>query len=155
EALRLVMLLLEAPRADVPETRALAALMHLHAARLPARIDGEGDLNPLLDQDRARWDASLVSAGRALLDRAAEGAILSAYHVEAAIAAEHASAPSVKQTNWSAIVRLYDLLMAICPSPVVALNRAIAIGQRDGPEQGLAALNAIVDAERLKGYPFY
>ena len=155
EALRLVLLLLEAPRADVPETRALAALMHLHAARLPARLDGEGDLHPLLEQDRERWDRTLVHEGLRLLDSAAEGSIVSAYHVEAAIAAAHAAAASVEQTDWSAIVALYDRLMTIAPSPVVALNRAIAIGQRDGADRGLDALNAIPDADRLKRYPFY
>jgi len=155
ESLRLVVLLLEAPGADVPETRALAALMHLHAARLPSRLDREGDLNPLPEQDRTRWDASLVAAGLALLDRAAEGAIVTPYHVEAAIAAEHASAASVEQTDWGAIVHLYDRLMAIAPPPVVALNRAIAIGQRDGADGGLEALNAIDGADRLKQYPFY
>jgi RNA polymerase sigma-70 factor (ECF subfamily) len=155
EALRLVCLLLEAPRADVPETRALAALMHLHAARLPARLDGEGDLNPLLEQDRTRWDRALVDDGLRLLDSAAEGSLVSAYHVEAAIAAAHATAASMELTDWTAIVALYDRLMTIAPSPVVALNRAIAIGQRDGAERGLAELNAIADADRLERYPFY
>jgi RNA polymerase sigma-70 factor (ECF subfamily) len=155
EALRLVRLLLEAPGADLPETRALAALMHLHAARLPGRLDGEGDLNPLLEQDRTRWDASLVADGLALLDHAAEGATVTAYHVEAAIAAVHSSAASLERTDWGAIVRLYDGLMTIAPSPVVALNRAIAIGQRDGAERGLDALNGIADADRLERYPFY
>ena len=155
EAIRLVMLLLEAPPADVPETRALAALMHLHAARLPARLNGEGELNPLFEQDRTRWDASLVEEGLRLLDLAAKGPCVTPYHVEAAIAAVHASAASTELTDWNAIVALYDRLMAIAPSPVVALNRAIAIGQRDGPEHGLAALREIHDATRLRHYPFY
>jgi RNA polymerase sigma-70 factor (ECF subfamily) len=155
EAIRLVMLLLEGSHADVPETRALAALMHLHAARLPARLDGEGELNPLLEQDRSRWDRALVDEGLRLLDSAAEGSSVSAYHLEAAIAAAHAAAPTVERTDWSSIAALYDRLMTIAPSPVVALNRAIAIGQCDGPEPGLAALNAIADAHRLERYPFY
>ena len=155
EAIRLVMLLLEAPQADLPETRALAALMHLHAARLPARLDGEGELHPLFEQDRTRWDASLVQEGLRLLDLAAKGQSVTPYHLEAAIAAVHASAGSIEQTDWNAIVALYDRLMAIAPSPVVALNRAIAIGQRDGPEHGLAALSGIPDADRLRHYPFY
>lgn len=155
EAMRLVMLLVEVPRTDVPETRALAALMHLDAARLPARLDREGELNPLLEQDRTRWDASLVERGLRLLDRAAEGSIATPYHVEAAIAAVHADAPSLEQTDWNAIVGLYDRLMSIAPSPIVALNRAIALGQRDGAEQGLAALDAIAGAALLERYPFY
>jgi RNA polymerase sigma-70 factor (ECF subfamily) len=155
EAIRLTTLLLEHPRADVPETNALAALMCLHAARLPARIAASGELSALLDQDRSRWDAALVDQGLAWLDRAAAGHELTPYHVEAAIAAVHASAESVDATDWHAVVSLYERLMAIAPSPVVALNRAIAIGQRDGPASGLDALHAIRDQARLSRYPFY
>jgi hypothetical protein len=127
------MLLLESPQAASPETKALAALMHLHAAKLPARLDPAGDLNPLLEQERFRWDATLVHQGLALLDDSTSGSVVSAFHVEAAIAAMHATASSVEDTNWDAIVNLYDRLMGIAPSPIVALNRAIAVGQRDGP----------------------
>jgi len=155
EAMRLTMLLIEAPMAAVPETHALAALMYLQAARLPTRLDASGDLSPLLEQDRSRWDAQLVERGLWLLDSAATGDDVSAYHVEAAIAAAHATARSVDETDWKAIVGLYDRLMAIAPSPVVELNRAIAIGQRDGPERGLEALRSISDASRLERYPFY
>ncbi|MGH9410127.1 MAG: RNA polymerase sigma factor [Vicinamibacterales bacterium] len=155
EAMRLTRLLLEHPPAAVPETYALAALMHLHAARLPARIDAAGDLSALADQDRARWDRGLVARGRELLERSAAGREVTTYHVEAAIAAEHASAPSVADTNWAVVVELYDRLFALAPSPVVALNRAIAIAERDGPERGLQALGAIADRERLAAYPFY
>jgi RNA polymerase sigma-70 factor (ECF subfamily) len=97
----------------------------------------------------------LVEQGVALLDRSAAGTVVSAFHIEAAIAAVHATARSVDETDWGAIVGLYDRLMATAPSPVVALNRAIAIGQRDGPAQGLEALGAISDSERLDRYPFY
>jgi len=155
EAIRLTMLLLESPQTAVPETQALAALMHLQAAKLPARVDAEGDLNPLVEQDRSRWDAQLVEQGLGLLDRSASGPMISAYHVEAAIAAVHATAPSVDETKWDEIVRLYDRLMAIAPSPIVALNRAIAIAQRDGPEPGIDALRAISEPERMRSYPFY
>jgi RNA polymerase sigma factor (sigma-70 family) len=155
EAIRLTMLLLESPQTATPETQALAALMHLHAAKLPVRIDSAGELNPLLEQDRTRWDARLIEDGLALLDGSAEGSVVSAYHVEAAIAAVHASAQSVEETNWDAIVNLYDRLMAIAPSPIVALNRAIAVGQRDGPEKGLESIRAIANRDRLRRYPFY
>ena len=155
EAIRLTLLLLEFPQAAVPETKALAALMYLNAAKLPARLDSAGDLNPLLEQQRSRWDAALVQRGLALLDDSAAGPIVSAYHVEAAIASVHATASSVDETNWDAIVTLYDRLMAIAPSPIVALNRAIAVGQRDGPARGLDSLRAISDVERLRNYPFY
>jgi len=155
EAIRMTKLLLEAPSAAQPETDALAALMCLHAARLPARIDLSGDLNPLLDQDRSRWDRALVHEGLALLDRSATGAVVSGYHIEAAIAAAHATAPSVAATNWKVIVQMYDRLMDVAPSPWVPLNRAIAIAQTDGPDSGLEALHAIPDSDRLSQYPFY
>jgi RNA polymerase sigma factor (sigma-70 family) len=155
EALRLTTLLREYPPADSPTTRALAALMYLHCARLPGRVDLAGDLNALVDQDRARWDRTLLAEGLALFESSAAGSELSQYHVEAAIAAAHAAAPALRDTNWTLIVSLYDQLMRIAPSPVVALNRAIAVGERDGPEHGLRALRAIDDVERLAHYPFY
>jgi RNA polymerase sigma factor (sigma-70 family) len=155
EAMRLTALLREYPPAATPETDALGSLMCLHAARLPARLDSSGDLNPLIDQDRSRWDGGLVADGLALLERSASGRGVTAYHVEAAIAAAHASAPTLDETDWALIVSLYDRLMALEPSPVVALNRAIAIAQRDGAERGLEALHAIGDQKRLGRYPFY
>jgi RNA polymerase sigma-70 factor (ECF subfamily) len=155
EAIRLCALLREHPPAATPTTAALGALMCLQAARLPARVDAAGDLAALQDQDRSRWDARLVAEGLALLERSAAGAELTAYHLEAAIAAVHAGACSFADTDWGAIVSLYDRLMDLAPSPVVALNRAIAVGERDGPERGLAALAAIADRDRLAGYPFY
>lgn len=155
EAIRLTALLCEHPPSATPTTHALAALMHLHAARLSARTDPAGDLYALVEQDRSRWDARLVAEGLALLERSASGDELSAYHVEAAIAAAHTGARTLDETDWPLIVSLYDRLMAVAPSPVVALNRAIAIGQRDGPERGLEALAAIADRDRLARYPFY
>jgi RNA polymerase sigma-70 factor (ECF subfamily) len=155
EAIRLTLLLLDSPQTASPETYALAALMYLHAAKLPARLDAAGDLNPLIEQDRSRWDARLVGEGLALLDRSAVGDVVSAYHVEAAIASVHATAHNIDETNWNTIVGLYDRLMLIAPSPIVALNRAIAIGQRDGPDSGIEALQAIADLQRLRRYPFY
>jgi RNA polymerase sigma factor (sigma-70 family) len=155
EAMRLTSILRECSPADSPETAALASLMFLHAAKLPARVDAAGDLHPLFEQDRSRWDARLVAEGLALLERSASGRAVTAYHVEAAIAAVHASATSLEGIDWSLIVSLYDQLMTIAPSPVVALNRAIAIAQRDGAEHGLEELRAIDDRDRLANYPFY
>jgi predicted RNA polymerase sigma factor len=155
EAMRLVALLCEHPPAATPTTHALAALMCLHAARLPARLDAAGELSPFAAQDRSRWDARLVAEGLARLEASAAGTAVTAYHVEAAIAAAHASAPSVAATDWGTVVALYDRLMAVAPSPVVALNRAIAVAERDGAEQGLAAMRAIAGRERLAAYPFY
>jgi RNA polymerase sigma-70 factor (ECF subfamily) len=155
EAMRLVALLLEHPSADMPATNALAALMSLHAARLACRTDSAGDLTPLTDQDRSAWDKRLIAQGLELLDRSAAGDEVTAYHLEAAIAAAHVSAPGVDETDWSQIVGLYDRLMAISPSPVVALNRAIALAHRDGADEGLQALRSIPDRDRLSAYPFY
>jgi len=155
EAMRLVGLLLEHPSARTPATYALGALMCLHAARLPARVDAGGNLSSLFDQDRSQWDSQLVAEGQRLLDLSAAGPDLTDYHVEAAIAWVHASAPRFEETQWGEIVELYDTLMTIRPSPVVALNRAIAIAQRDGPERGLAEIRAIADTTRLARYPFY
>src|SRR5262245_29214437 len=125
EAMRLAALLLAHPPAAMPATHALAALMCLHAARLPARVDASGDLRSLFEQDRSRWDAGLVAEGQRLLDLSACGPDMTEYHVEAAIAWVHATAPHADATNWGMIVALYDRLLAIRPSPVVALNRAI------------------------------
>ena len=155
EALRLTALLLEYAPAATPPTHALAALMCLHAARLPARLDASGDLSALVDQDRALWDAELTHRGLAQLERSASGSELTAYHLEAAIAATHVRARALPETDWTTIVLLYERLFALSPSPVVALNRAIALGQRDGAESGLRALRAIANSERLASYPFY
>jgi RNA polymerase sigma-70 factor (ECF subfamily) len=122
---------------------------------LPARVDASGNLSSLFDQDRSRWDAQLVEEGQRLLDLSATGPDLTEYHVEAAIAWVHATAHRTEDTDWARIVSLYDTLMTIRPSPVVALNRAIAIAQRDGPERGLEEIRTIADRDRLAGYPFY
>jgi len=155
ESLRLTALLLEHPPAATPAIHALGALFCLHAARLPARIDAAGDLSALADQDRSLWDARLIAEGLALFERSASGNELSAYHLEAAIAAAHAAARSIADTDWASIAQLYDRLLSVAPSPVVALNRAIAVGERDGAERGLAELRAIADRDRLTKYPFY
>ena len=155
EAIRLSGLLLEHPFGGTPATYALSALMHLHAARLPGRIDAAGNLNSLFAQDRSRWNRAYIARGQQLLELSATGSELSPYHVEAAIAAVHVEARSVDETDWGKIVSLYDLLMNIRPSPVVALNRAVAIAQRDGPERGLDEVRAIDDCNRFADWPFY
>jgi predicted RNA polymerase sigma factor len=118
-------------------------------------MDSSGELRALLDQDRSRWDARLVAEGESLLELSASGPELTEYHLEASIAWVHAAAPSAGETNWGMIVELYDRLLALRPSPVVALNRAIAIAQREGPERGLEEIRAIANADRLADYPFY
>jgi RNA polymerase sigma factor (sigma-70 family) len=155
EAIRLTRLLGEHPLAATPSTHALLALMYLDGARLPARLDPSGNLSSLFDQVRSRWDRAMIAHGRAWLERSATGSELCRYHVEAAIADVHALAHSVEETNWRQIVTLYDTLMTIAPSPIVALNRAIALAQLSGPERGLDAIEAISDRDRLAEYPFY
>jgi RNA polymerase sigma factor (sigma-70 family) len=155
EAMRLTALLLEHPLAATPATHALAALMCLHSARLPARVDTSGNLRSLSDQDRSRWDSRLVSEGQRFLDLSATGSELTEYHVEAAIASLHAMADRTEDTEWGKIVLLYNRLMTIRPSPVIALNRAIAIAQYEGPERGLEEIRTIADCDRLASYPFY
>jgi RNA polymerase sigma factor (sigma-70 family) len=155
EAMRLGGLLLERELVAAPSSYALCALMSLHAARLPARLDRAGELVALFDQDRSRWDAALIAKGVALLERSAVGPVASEYHLEAAIAAVHCAAARMEDTDWDRIVWLYDQLMLLRPSPVVALNRAIAIAYRDGPQQGIDAIAAIAESDRLEGYPFY
>jgi RNA polymerase sigma-70 factor (ECF subfamily) len=154
EAVRLTGLLLEHPLGATPATDALMALMFLNGARLPSRTDASGELLGLFDQDRTRWNRGLVAEGQRLLERAARGPELSAYHVEAAIAWVHANAAKAEDTEWRKIVGLYDMLMSIRPSPVVALNRAIAVAQLEGPESGLKAIAAIEHLDRLAKYPF-
>ncbi len=155
EAIRLTALLLEHPLAATPATLALAALMCLHAARLPARVDESGNLSSLFDQDRSRWDSRLAAEGQRFLDLSATGSELTEYHVEAAIASVHAMAYRTEDTDWGKIVSLYNTLMTIRPSPVVALNRAIAVAQHEGPERGLEEIRAINNSNRLATYPFY
>jgi RNA polymerase sigma-70 factor (ECF subfamily) len=136
EAIRLASVLLQHPLGKAPGTYALAALMTLTAARLPARTDSSGNLIALFNQDRALWDRTRLSEGMQLLELSASGTELTAYHIEAAMASVHAIARHTEDTDWDTIVSLYDSLMRINPSPIVALNRAIAIAQRDGPERG-------------------
>ena len=155
EAMRLAALLRQHPVTRTPAALALSALMALHAARLPSRLDASGDLQPLLEQDRSVWAHDLITEGRALLNESATGDEVTAYHLEASIAAVHAAAPSVPETDWDSVVILYDRLMRIAPTAVVELNRAIAIAQRDGPDRGIEAIEAIAGPERLDAYPFH
>jgi len=155
EAMLLMNLLIEQPALVSPQAYALAALMYLNAARLPSRLDGAGNLVSFFEQDRSLWNHNLIADGQALLNLSASGTELTKYHIEAAIASMHTSAARSEDTDWNQIVSLYDMLMAIHPSPVIALNRAIAIAQLDGPERGLQAIRAIHDLHRLSSYPFY
>ena len=155
EAMRLMTMLLEHPQGATPASHALAALMCLNATRLPGRTDEAGNLKPLADQDRSLWNRKLIEKGLKFLEISATGSDLSEYHIEAAIASIHATASSSEKTDWRSIVGLYDMLMAQHPSPVVALNRAIAVAQSESAERGLEEIAAIGDRQRLAHYPFY
>jgi RNA polymerase sigma-70 factor, ECF subfamily len=136
------------------EVTGLLALMLLIDARRDTRQSGTGELELLQDQDRSRWDHSRIAEGAALVRRSLRDAPPSRYAVEAAIAAVHAEAPSWENTDWGEIVGLYDVLGRLWPSPVVDLNRAIAIGFRDGPQAGLGALEPLLDEPALGAYPY-
>lgn len=153
EAIRLATLLAEHPLGSHRSTMALCALMCFGAARLPARLDARGELET--EQRRDRWDDALIARGREWLERSAGGSELSAYHIEAAIAYEHCAAPTAELTDWNCVVALYDRLMNVAPSPVVELNRAIALGQTLGPTRALQAIEAIAERDRLADYPFF
>jgi RNA polymerase sigma-70 factor (ECF subfamily) len=152
EALRLALMLREDPAGALPETDALIALMCFHAARFDARVDGTGGLLLLEEQDRSRWDGELIRRGLDHLARSARGDAPSRYHVEAGVAAEHCLAPSYAETNWAQIVRLYEVLERIAPSPLNVLNGAIALAEWKGPDAGLAALEALDAPSWLTGY---
>jgi RNA polymerase sigma-70 factor (ECF subfamily) len=151
-AIRLADLLLVS-RFARPHVQALQALFLLQASRLAARVDERGELVPLHAQDRARWDRAMIARGLEQLSAASTGDAVSAYHLEAAIAACHALAPSYDATDWRRIVALYDRLLALQPSPIVALQRAIAIGRAEGPRAGLQALEQIDGDARLDDDP--
>jgi RNA polymerase sigma-70 factor (ECF subfamily) len=150
EAIRLGRTLAELMPGE-PEVLGLLALMELQASREAARTDAGGDLVLLADQDRARWDRRRIARGLANLDHAGPLARAGPYQLQAAIAACHARAASWEATDWPRIVACYEALAEVAPSPVVALNRAVAIGLAEGPAAGLAALDAI-EASALRGY---
>jgi RNA polymerase sigma-70 factor (ECF subfamily) len=152
EAIQLTTLLAEHPVGATPETFALLALMHLHGARLAARLDGMGRLLLLEEQDRSLWDQDQMRLGAVWLQKAASGETFTRFHAEASIAAEHAFAPSFAQTRWSEIADLYAMLDRIAPSPLNAMNRAVAIAEWQGPEAGLALMEAIEPPPWLLGY---
>lgn len=142
DALRLSSMLAAHPLTAEPETQALAALLHLTAARSPARVDAEGRPVPLARQDRSKWDREAIAAGLHYFAKSIRGDTLTRYHIEAAIAATHASAPSFETTDWAQIVRHYDQLCESYPSPVATLNRIIALRYARGAEAALLALRA-------------
>jgi RNA polymerase sigma-70 factor, ECF subfamily len=135
-----------------PEVAGLLSLMLFHDSRRDARTDAAGDLVLIDEQDRTRWDRAKIAEARALLERSLASGAVGVYVLQAAIAGLHATAPSARSTDWARIVRMYDLLMEVAPSPVTELNRAVAVAMRDGAEAGLALIDAILARGDLGGY---
>ena len=135
-----------------PEVIALLALMLLHDSRRDARTDAYGDLILIDEQDRSLWHRAAIAEGAALARRALAAPQVGRYTLQAAIAALHATAPSTAETGWAEIVRFYDLLMEVAPSPVTELNRAVAVAMRDSPEAGLLQIDAILERGDLHDY---
>lgn len=152
EALRLAHMLLTHEGCDTPPGRALVALFHLQSARLSTRVDAAGELLTLAEQDRGGWDREEILFGLRWLQASASGAVFSRYHAEAAIAAEHALAPSFAETRWDEIAALYALLDRTAPSPLNALNRAVALAEAHGAQAGLNSLEGVRLPPGLAGY---
>jgi RNA polymerase sigma factor (sigma-70 family) len=152
EAIRLTALLARHRAGDLPKVHALLALMLLQAARLDTRTDAAGNLLLLEEQERSRWDQQMIRAGLGELVQSARGEELSQYHIEAGIAATHAVAPSYAATDWQCVLAQYDLLMQMTGSPVVALNRAVALAMVEGPQAGLHELARVRQMAGMEGY---
>jgi RNA polymerase sigma-70 factor (ECF subfamily) len=150
EAIRLGRLLVDL--LPEPEAMGLLALMLLHESRRAARMSPDGDLILLEDQDRTLWDRRQIDEGVRLVERALASRRIGPYVLQAAIAALHAEAPTAADTDWAEVVGLYDVLMRIEGSPVVALNRAVAVAMRDGPAAGLALVDALAATGDLDSY---
>ena len=152
EAIRLTTLLAQHPAGNKPKTHALAALMLLNAARFPARSDADGNLLRLKEQDRSLWDKALIARGMFHLTQSAAGDVVSEYHLEAGIAACHAAAKDYESTDWGQILGLYDRLLKLTNSPVIALNRAVALANVRGPEAAIAAVESMPKRKELDSY---
>jgi RNA polymerase sigma factor (sigma-70 family) len=152
EAIRLAELLVQHPAGNQPKAHALIALMLFNASRTPTRVDSEGNLLRLKEQDRTRWDQLMISRGMFHFAQSAAGTELSEYHLQAGIAACHCTAKDYESTDWRQILLLYDRLTEFDQSPVVALNRAVAFAKVHGPQAGIAAATAIRSSRKLKSY---
>lgn len=154
EAIRLTRQVRGLLRQFEPEVEGLLALMLLQHARFRARTDTAGDIVLMPDQDRSLWDRTEITEGVRIVEHAMSRPPLTAYVLEAAIAATHAVAPTAAATNWDEIVQLYDLLLRAVPSAVIRLNRAVAVAMRDGPASGLAQIDALLEAGELTGFRY-
>jgi RNA polymerase sigma-70 factor (ECF subfamily) len=152
EAIRLAALLAEHPAGNRPRVHALLALMLLNGARLPARLDADGNILRLEEQDRSRWDQPMIARGLYHLMQSTAGDEASEYHLQAAVAACHCAARDYESTDWPRILSFYDRLIELDDSPVVALNRAVAVAHVHGPRAGIEAVEAIHDRQQLNCY---
>lgn len=152
EAIRLACLLAEHPAGNQPKTHALLALMLMNGARLPTRLDGEGNLLRLQEQNRTSWDQPMIARGLFHLAQSAAGEEITEYHLEAGIAACHCAARDYASTNWGQILHLYDQLIERDDSPVIALNRAVALAEVHGPQAGIEAVSEIQELPSLESY---
>jgi len=152
EAVRLTALLLDNPTTDRPEVHALLALMLFLGSRLPARQDEQGELLTLAEQDRGLWDPSWMHSGFYHFRSSISGDRITTYHVEASIAATHAAAKDYPSTDWAVILREYDRLLEMTDTPVVRLNRAVALAKVDGPQAGIDALEQVRGSRQMESY---
>jgi RNA polymerase sigma-70 factor (ECF subfamily) len=150
--MRLCLMLINHSTTSRPETSALMALMCFHAARFDARIDDDGSIILLKEQNRKLWNKELISKGNYFLTKSANGADVSEYHIEAGISFFHSNAEKFEDTNWGEILRMYDVLLTLKTSPVILLNRAIALSQVEGPE---AALSQVTEMQGMDKYYLY
>jgi predicted RNA polymerase sigma factor len=155
DAIRLATLLAAHPAGDQPRTHALLALMLLNGARLSERTDRRGKILRLEEQDRSRWSRPMIQRGMLHLELSAKGDKLSEYHLQAGIAACHCMAPDYASTDWQQILSLYDALAELNDSPVIALNRAVAVAKVHGPAKGIEAVERILNRQQLDSYHLF
>lgn len=152
DTIHLCKLLINYPATALPETYALLALLYFHTSRMPSRIDAAGNLVLMKDQDRSLWDKEMILPGKYYLEKAATGDRINRYHLEAAIAYEHCKAITYADTDWETILSYYDLLSQLLPSPIVLLNRAIAIKELSGSAEALKEIQRIPHLQYLENY---
>jgi RNA polymerase sigma-70 factor (ECF subfamily) len=152
EAIRLTTALVEHPVGNQPRAHALLALMLLNAARSPARLDANGNILRLREQDRSTWNKAMIARGLMHLNESANGDEVTEYHLQAGISACHCAAPNYEATDWPRILSMYDSLIELDDSPVIALNRAVAVAHVKGPAAGIAAVQASQKRQSLAGY---
>jgi RNA polymerase sigma factor (sigma-70 family) len=152
ESIRLASLLADHPMGDTPKTHALLSLMYFQSSRSDARIDPEGNLLLISEQDRSQWNRAKISQGFYHLDKASTGKQVSTYHLEAGIASVHSLAPSYEETDWPQILSLYDALIALNPTPIAKLNRAVALSMIAGPQTAIRELEPMLSDPVISNY---